>query len=244
MSPSGAAPDQMTFWEHLQELRVRLVRSLLIVVAAFAVTYSFPFGLQDHIAALKGMPPLRFLLWRWVQQPVPGRHGPADGPGRGHPAALGLHGPLGALLQPDAPEPLGGGLPERSLPLLPALGLHPPRALRAGAEAGHPLRARDQPDVPAGPGLRLLPGLQVPGRHPVPGGPGGGPAGEPPHRQLPGPVPLHPAADGHRLRTPRAGLLPGEVPPCDGPVAAQVLAPRHDPDRARERLPDPPGTWS
>jgi sec-independent protein translocase protein TatC len=59
----------MTFWEHLQELRVRLVRSILIVVAAFAVTYSFPFGLQDHIAALKGMPTLRFLLWRWVQQP-------------------------------------------------------------------------------------------------------------------------------------------------------------------------------
>jgi sec-independent protein translocase protein TatC len=59
----------MTFWEHLQELRVRLVRCIVIVVVAFAFTYSFPFGLQDHIAWFKGLPALRFLLWHWVQQP-------------------------------------------------------------------------------------------------------------------------------------------------------------------------------
>ena len=62
-------PDQMTFWEHLQELRVRLVRCLIVVVVAFAVTYGFPFGLQDHVAFLQGVPPLRFTLWHWVQLP-------------------------------------------------------------------------------------------------------------------------------------------------------------------------------
>jgi sec-independent protein translocase protein TatC len=59
----------MTFWEHLQELRVRLIRCIGIVAVAFALTYSFPFGLQDHVAFLKDMPPLRFLLWHWVQLP-------------------------------------------------------------------------------------------------------------------------------------------------------------------------------
>jgi sec-independent protein translocase protein TatC len=38
-------PNQMTFWEHLQELRVRLIRCLVIIVIAFALTYGFPFGL-------------------------------------------------------------------------------------------------------------------------------------------------------------------------------------------------------
>ena len=45
-------PNHMSFWEHLQELRVRLVRSLLVIVAAFAVTYAF-----------------RFRIWDWVQKP-------------------------------------------------------------------------------------------------------------------------------------------------------------------------------
>jgi sec-independent protein translocase protein TatC len=62
-------PNQMTFWEHLQELRVRLVRSIVIVVAAFAITYGFPFGLQDHVSWLHGMAPLRFTIWHWVQLP-------------------------------------------------------------------------------------------------------------------------------------------------------------------------------
>lgn len=62
-------PDQMTFWEHLQELRMRLIRSLACVGAVFAVTYGFPFGLQDRLPFLHGTPPLRFMLWRWVQAP-------------------------------------------------------------------------------------------------------------------------------------------------------------------------------
>lgn len=45
-------PDKMSFWEHLQELRVRIVRSLLIVAVGFAVTYAF-----------------RFKLWAWAQKP-------------------------------------------------------------------------------------------------------------------------------------------------------------------------------
>ena len=59
----------MTFWEHLQELRVRLVRSILIVVVAFAFTYGFPFGLQARIPALHGMRAMRFQIWDWVQRP-------------------------------------------------------------------------------------------------------------------------------------------------------------------------------
>jgi len=43
----------MTFWEHLQELRVRLVRSILAIIAAFALTYAF-----------------RFRLWDWAQRPM------------------------------------------------------------------------------------------------------------------------------------------------------------------------------
>lgn len=43
----------MTFWEHLQELRVRLIRVLVAVVVAFAGTYAY-----------------RFKLWEWVQRPM------------------------------------------------------------------------------------------------------------------------------------------------------------------------------
>ena len=45
-------PEKMSFWEHLQELRVRIVRSLLIVAVGFAFTYYF-----------------RFKLWAWAQKP-------------------------------------------------------------------------------------------------------------------------------------------------------------------------------
>ena len=62
-------PDQMTFWEHLQELRVRLIRSICFVAAAFAIVYGFPFGLQDRVSFLHGLAPLRFTLWHWVQAP-------------------------------------------------------------------------------------------------------------------------------------------------------------------------------
>ena len=52
MALPSTPPDKMSFWEHLQELRVRIVRSLLIVAAGFAVTYAF-----------------RFKLWIWAQKP-------------------------------------------------------------------------------------------------------------------------------------------------------------------------------
>ncbi|GLH72783.1 Sec-independent protein translocase protein TatC [Geothrix limicola] len=45
-------PEKMSFWEHLHELRVRLVRSLLAVAVVFALTYAF-----------------RFKLWIWAQRP-------------------------------------------------------------------------------------------------------------------------------------------------------------------------------
>jgi sec-independent protein translocase protein TatC len=61
--------NQMSFWEHLQELRVRIIRSMLCVVGAFIFTYSFPFGLQSKVAVLKGIPAFRFLLWHWSQLP-------------------------------------------------------------------------------------------------------------------------------------------------------------------------------
>ena len=52
MALPDTPPDKMSFWEHLQELRVRIVRSLLIVAAGFAVTYAF-----------------RFKLWALAQKP-------------------------------------------------------------------------------------------------------------------------------------------------------------------------------
>jgi sec-independent protein translocase protein TatC len=42
----GTSPNQMSFWEHLQELRVRLVRSLAIVAVMFVLTYAFRFKLM------------------------------------------------------------------------------------------------------------------------------------------------------------------------------------------------------
>ncbi len=52
MALPATPPDKMSFWEHLQELRVRIVRSLAIVAVGFAVTYAF-----------------RFKLWTWAQKP-------------------------------------------------------------------------------------------------------------------------------------------------------------------------------
>ena len=46
MAETEPLPDQMTFWQHLHELRVRLIRSLLILVGTFAVTYAFRFKLM------------------------------------------------------------------------------------------------------------------------------------------------------------------------------------------------------
>jgi len=47
-----AKSTRMTVWEHLQELRTRLVHSAIAVVAAFAGLYMF-----------------RFHLWAWTQKP-------------------------------------------------------------------------------------------------------------------------------------------------------------------------------
>jgi len=52
VSAPGTPPNQMTFWEHLQELRVRLVRSALIVAVGFGLTYW-----------------QRFRIWEWAQAP-------------------------------------------------------------------------------------------------------------------------------------------------------------------------------
>ncbi|WP_316415484.1 twin-arginine translocase subunit TatC [Mesoterricola silvestris] len=46
MTTPETPPNQMSFWEHLHELRVRLIRSLLIVAGAFALTYFFRFRLM------------------------------------------------------------------------------------------------------------------------------------------------------------------------------------------------------
>ena len=46
MTMPDTPPNQMSFWEHLHELRVRLIRSIVIVAVAFAVTYYFRFQLM------------------------------------------------------------------------------------------------------------------------------------------------------------------------------------------------------
>ena len=52
MTDSALSSTRMTIWEHLHELRSRLVRSAIAVVATFAILYAF-----------------RFRLWNWAQQP-------------------------------------------------------------------------------------------------------------------------------------------------------------------------------
>jgi sec-independent protein translocase protein TatC len=52
MAESESLSSRMTLWEHLHELRTRLVHSAIAVVAAFAILYMF-----------------RFRLWNWTQQP-------------------------------------------------------------------------------------------------------------------------------------------------------------------------------
>jgi sec-independent protein translocase protein TatC len=53
MAELGSKAQQMSFWEHLQELRMRLVRCLLILAAGFCATFAF-----------------RFRIWEWVQKPL------------------------------------------------------------------------------------------------------------------------------------------------------------------------------
>ena len=44
--PETETSPSMSFWEHLHELRARLIRSVIILVAAFACTYWFRFKLM------------------------------------------------------------------------------------------------------------------------------------------------------------------------------------------------------
>jgi sec-independent protein translocase protein TatC len=53
MSDSGAEARQMSFWDHLQELRVRLVRCALYFAGGVCATYAF-----------------RFRIWEWVNRPL------------------------------------------------------------------------------------------------------------------------------------------------------------------------------
>jgi sec-independent protein translocase protein TatC len=53
MSDPGAETQQMSFWGHLQELRVRLVRCALYFAGGFCATYAF-----------------RLRIWEWVNRPL------------------------------------------------------------------------------------------------------------------------------------------------------------------------------
>jgi len=53
MSDSGAEAQQMSFWGHLQELRVRLIRCALYFAGGFCATYAF-----------------RLRIWGWVSRPL------------------------------------------------------------------------------------------------------------------------------------------------------------------------------
>ena len=53
MSDSEVKSQQMTFWDHLQELRARLIRCAMILAAGFCVTFAF-----------------RLHIWEWVQKPL------------------------------------------------------------------------------------------------------------------------------------------------------------------------------
>jgi len=70
----------MSFWEHLRELRVRLIRSLLILVGMFALTYGF-----------------RFRLMAWAQKPFMDVY-------RAHAVqqAQALHQPIPTVFEPFA----------------------------------------------------------------------------------------------------------------------------------------------
>jgi sec-independent protein translocase protein TatC len=53
MSDSEIKAHQMSFWDHLQELRVRIVRCMMILAFGFCLTFYF-----------------RFEIWEWVQKPL------------------------------------------------------------------------------------------------------------------------------------------------------------------------------
>ncbi|MCL1893103.1 MAG: twin-arginine translocase subunit TatC [Holophagaceae bacterium] len=53
MSETETKVQQMSFWDHLQELRTRLIRCVLFLAAGFCITYAF-----------------RFRIWEWVKKPL------------------------------------------------------------------------------------------------------------------------------------------------------------------------------
>ena len=66
---AGEPQKHMSFWEHLQELRVRLFRIILAVVLAFGFTYGYPFGIPEFLFHHAPIPAMRFKLWAIAQQP-------------------------------------------------------------------------------------------------------------------------------------------------------------------------------
>ncbi len=61
---------QMSFWEHLEELRSRLIKSILIVGAGFLIAYLFVGRIQDFLIAsffaeskLTGLASVVFVVW-------------------------------------------------------------------------------------------------------------------------------------------------------------------------------------
>ena len=53
MSEAETNQQQMSFWDHLQELRMRLIRCILILAAGFCLTFAF-----------------RVEIWEWVNRPL------------------------------------------------------------------------------------------------------------------------------------------------------------------------------
>jgi sec-independent protein translocase protein TatC len=53
MPETEPSAHQMSFWDHLQELRSRLIRCVFILAGGFCLTYAF-----------------RFKIWEWVQKPL------------------------------------------------------------------------------------------------------------------------------------------------------------------------------
>ncbi|HNX94833.1 MAG TPA: twin-arginine translocase subunit TatC [Holophaga sp.] len=80
MNPSAKAPTQMTFWDHLQELRARLVRILLVIAGCFALAYW-----------------QRLHLWEWARRPFDNVYRP-----RLIAQALAQHQPIPTDFQPFA----------------------------------------------------------------------------------------------------------------------------------------------
>ena len=95
----------MTFLEHLEELRVRLIRSLVALVVGFAACWGF-----------------REQIFHFLTEPLR----------KAYPGVKFIYtGPSEALMLYMKMAFFVGHLPGRALHPLPGLGLHRPRPLRA-----------------------------------------------------------------------------------------------------------------